>query len=153
MTPHQKAWATRRKKAKKAKAIKPKKLTPHQKAWKTRKSKIKTLVLKNSEWMRGTGAGELYSPKTNKLCCLGIFGRDFANIPCSKLENIPWPSHLTEVEYKKYIDVCPGIKAEGMELAIGDVNDDFDIDDRERIKLLDPLWRKLNVKIEFRRNE
>jgi hypothetical protein len=110
------------------------------------------LVLRDSEWDRGSAAGELYSPGDETYCCLGIFGRDFAKLKKSALMHGSWPHELSESSYKKYKKACPKM-SKSIEREIALVNDDYLINDDERVKQLQKLWNKLGYKVEFRANE
>lgn len=61
------------------------------------------LVIKSSEWMRGTGetSGKLLDSKTNTRCCVGIRAKQLG-IPDKDIFNVPWPGQ-SEVPFSKVL--------------------------------------------------
>lgn len=57
------------------------------------KTKLTTLVIKSSEWMRGTGEtnGRLLDSKTKTRCCVGIRAKSLG-IADEDILDVPWPT-------------------------------------------------------------
>lgn len=122
------------------------------------KKKLKTLVLKNSEWLRGKGTGLLFVPIRGvsyslprkyggKMCCLGILGCELG-IPKRAMSKQTNPSNL---KLSKYYDKWPVTPSYTNHIysSIGAINDNACIDDAERLKRLAPLFADLGYRLVF----
>lgn len=120
---------------------------------------MRTVVLKDSEWLRGTGSGELRDPETSKMCCLGVCLRDMG-VSEEILNERILPSDLLEdnvylppeaFDFSKQLQLPDG--SQNYEEQIANLNDDnlglFETD-QERVKELEPLFQAVGIKIEFR---
>ncbi len=109
--------------------------------------KLKELVLKDSEWDRGHGAGYLRNSNGTK-CCLGVLGKACGargitdrGMP-NEAPSRKWPEGLLYGEGEEAINTP-------LACEIAMINDQETITDKERLKRLRPLFRNLGYKLVF----
>ena len=112
--------------------------------------KMQTLVLRHREWLRGKKEGMLLAKTGIKKCCLGVACVQLWGLKPETIRGVGLPS---EVEIPEDVSdiLCNYHGEDGavLEESIAKINDDVSIDDNTRLKQLRPLFRKLNVKLEF----
>ena len=113
---------------------------------------MKKFIVKRSNWIRGTGQGELLSDE-GKMCCLGFAVNQICRIPKRELLGISHPvsvlSNFRNTTFTKQSDVgsVPDSKP-FVDMAI-DVNDNGAISDKTRERLLTKIFRKAGITVTF----
>jgi len=131
------------------------------------------LILKDSEWWRGNkdysrmvvfdGTG-LGAP-VQGYCCLGVLAKQLGASPESlcyqeELEagekiprSYPTSRHAVPEDYPEELIYDTNEDGHDLDVSIGNINDDPDMTDEERVERLRPLFRQAGVEIEYRPNE
>jgi hypothetical protein len=118
--------------------------------------KLKVLKLSKRLWLRGDPTNStLRARDTGKMCCLGFLGRA-CGVPARALTERGFPSDVDQKYSGKFppglertIEGAFGKSRHASYLAdeIAGANDNPDIDDAERARLLAPKFRKLGYRI------
>lgn len=117
------------------------------------------LIIKNSEWMRGTGkiegvyGGKLYDPDSECLCVQGLYCREL-DMPLHVMEDavsvhevhgcFHWDSNQKS---NWLVDGYGNQSAEAMK--VEKINDNTSTTDEEKIALLTPIFAAHGVEIEY----
>lgn len=120
------------------------------------KKKLKTLVLKNSEWLRGKGTGLLFVPIRGysvglprkyggKMCCLGVLGCELG-IPKRAMSKQSYPVSKKLADYFDKWPISPG---NSVYSAIAYANDSTSFSDEERLEMLAPKFAELGYRLVF----
>lgn len=113
------------------------------------RDQVKELVLKNSEWVRGTGSGVLARLLSSEgmedrygYCCLGIYCRDV---------KYKAPGWLLERGYPSSAGVIliPTHDNMRLQLTIGGINDDSTLSDEDRLTMLEPLFNQFGITLRY----
>lgn len=108
---------------------------------------MQRMVIKSSEWLRGTGAGVLRN-SMGLMCCMGIYARKILEIRPIVLENLTSLSRIQGIE-------CPfvGESKLGVQLDTDDacnamaINDDEELSDKEMVEKLRPIFKRHGISI------
>lgn len=120
---------------------------------------MKRMVIKGSEWHRGSGdAGKLLDPDSGRRCCIGIHAK-MCEVPDSILAHETVPSGVCQRRStvpdgwrEPWTEGSPGGVCTNTPVAVKamGINDDSSLSDDERIEWLRPLFRELGVIIVWR---
>ncbi len=119
---------------------------------------MEKLVIKRSEWLRGSSADSmLYNAKLGTFCCLGIYGRDNLGYTKEALCSVLTPTTMDK--YPDWMQQCTSTPG-GLSLVnrIMNANDQYLnldtteaqlITDAEREAKLTELFAKGNIEVQF----
>lgn len=117
------------------------------------KLKLKKLTIKRSFWGRAPRGkhltGQLYSPVTGKMCCLGFYCRYISKIPKRRLLNLGLPSDAGVQVFSKV-----QLAAKSLETDLVSLNDRVDpshinISEKEQERLIAEGFKRINCEVIF----
>lgn len=118
---------------------------------------MKTIVLKDSEWLRGEGSTRsvLYRPDDAKMCCMGV-ASVFFGVPVDQISGVGTLCDLEETpEELGFMFLKTGHMESDIGVKVYKTNDETDDypSDEERVKELNVLVRPHGINFEFRKDE
>lgn len=115
---------------------------------------ITTVLLKNSEWLRGEPDSMLLTDD-NKLCCLGLACRVFG-LPDEEMQNVPGLDNLENLPkglssfVSKYLSNTPTDREFTTELYTINDNTEKDYEDKKRVDDLNHVLAEEDIPIRFK---